>query len=109
MFEAALSLRVIAEPKRAPLHLPWVRRCRALPDDLQGAMRALFRPFNGTFVPGIFEAALRGDHPTFADELDALQALPLHTVAFELAFAFGGIECALLDEVDATVVEEPWF
>ncbi len=109
LFEAALSLRVIAEPKRAPLHLPWVRRCRTLSEDLQREMRLLFRPFNGTFVPGIFEAALQGDHPTFADELDVLLALPDHTVAFELSFAYGGIECAVLDEVDATVVDDPAF
>ena len=109
LFEAALSLRVVVEPKRAPLHLPWVRRCRGLPDDLQSEMRALFRPFGGTFVPGIFEAALQGDHHAFADELDVLTALPDQTVAFELSFAYGGIECTFLDEADASVVDDPAY
>ena len=109
LFEAALSLRVVAEPKRAPLHLPWVRRCRDLPLDLQEDMRALFRPFSGTFVPGIFEAALRGDHPTFADELEVLRALPDDVVAFELSFAYGGIECTFLDDADSGVVDDPAY
>jgi len=107
LFESALSLRAVVEPKRAPMHLPWVRRCRELPADLQDEIRVLFRPFRGTFVPGIFEVGLRGDSPAFADELADLRALPDDLVAFELSFAFGGIECALLDESDATIVADP--
>ncbi len=107
MFEAALSLRVVAEPKRAPLHLPWVRRCRDLPADLQDEIRALFRPFHGTFVPGIFEAALQGDHATFADELGTLAALPDDTVALELSFAYGGIECTTFFDDDEFVLDDP--
>jgi len=109
LFEAALSLRVLVEPRRAPLHLPWVRRCRELPDDLQAEIRTLFRPFLGTFVPGIFEVALGADHPGFAAELDALVALPDDVVAFELSFAYGGIECSLLDEGDASLVHDAGY
>ena len=105
MFEAALSLRIVVEPRRAPLHLPWVRRCRELPDELQREIRTLFRPFRGTFVPGIFEAGLEADSPTFADELAALAALDEQIVSFELSFAFGGIDCSFLDEVDAGAVD----
>jgi DNA-binding transcriptional ArsR family regulator len=110
LFEAALSLRAVVEPKRAPLHLPWVRRCRdLLPADLQAEIRALFRPFGGSFVPGIFEVGLLGDSPAFADELEALRALPDQLVAFELSFAYGGIECTLLDEADASIVTDPAY
>lgn len=109
LFEAALSLRIVAEPKRAPLHLPWVRRCRDLPDDLQAEVRALFGPFGGTFVPGIFEAALRGDHATFADELEVLRGLPDPIVAFELSVAYGGIECTFLDDADASAIDDPAY
>jgi DNA-binding transcriptional ArsR family regulator len=109
LFEAALSLRVVVEPQRAPMHLPWVRRCRSLPDDLQAEIRTLFRPFRGTFVPGIFESALGGDHATFADELAVMRGLDVDVVAFELSFAFGGIDCSLLDEGDPTVVHDPGY
>lgn len=108
LFEAALSLRVVAEPRRAPLHLPWVRRCRELPEPLQAEIRTLFRPFHGTFVPGIFEAPLAGDHATFADELGALTSLPDSLVAFELSLAYGGIGCHTeLQDAAAEVVEDP--
>ncbi|MFP5577747.1 MAG: DUF5937 family protein [Acidimicrobiia bacterium] len=106
VFEAALSLRVVAEPRRAPLHLPWVRRCRDLPEPLQTEIRSLFRPFHGTFVPGIFEAALRGGHPSFADELVAMRTVPEETVAYELSFAYGGIACDVW-HADPAVVHDP--
>lgn len=109
LFEAALSLRVVVQPKRAPLHLPWVRRCRELAPDLQAEVRTLFRPFQGTFVPGIFEAGLADDSQSFEGDLAALAALPDELVAYELSFAYGGIECTLLDEGDPTVVHDPAY
>jgi len=109
LFEAALSLRVVATPRREPMHLPWVRRCRELPPDLQAEVRSLFRPFDGTFVPAIFEAALTGDHDGFAGELRALEALDEDLVAFELSFCFGGLECSVLDGIDAGAVHDPAY
>ncbi|HEX4903391.1 MAG TPA: DUF5937 family protein [Acidimicrobiales bacterium] len=109
LFEAALSLRAVVEPKRTPLHLPWVRRCRELPDHLQTELRTLFRPFNGTFIPGIFEVGLQGDSTAFDDEVAALRALPDDLVAFELSFAYGGLACTLLDEVEASIVHDTGY
>ena len=107
LFEAALSLRVVADGKRSPLHLPWVRRCRDLPDDLQAELRTLFRPFGGTFLPGIFESALRGDHAGFADELQTFTSLPGNIVTFELSLAYGDIDCTSDD--DASLVDDPSY
>jgi DNA-binding transcriptional ArsR family regulator len=97
LFEAALSMRVLARPKRTPLHLPWVRRCRDLPEDLRAELRALVRPFD-VVMPGIFEAGLRGDSPVFADEVAALAAIDLDRFAYEVTLCAGGLAC--IDEAE---------
>ena len=92
LFEAVLSLRAVVHPKRVPMHLPWVRRCRALDDDLLDEIRALAGTFD-RFVPGIFEVGLDGDSPAFEDELAALEAVDDDLVAYELSLTLGGLEC----------------
>ncbi|MCO8126083.1 DUF5937 family protein [Acidimicrobiia bacterium EGI L10123] len=108
LFEAVLSMRAVAQPKRTPMHLPWVRRCRDLPDDLQDEIRLLVRPFD-RFVPGIFEVGLRGDSPTFCDELDAFEALDDDLVAYELSLPFGGIDCIDHDQLCVDDVHDPSY
>jgi DNA-binding transcriptional ArsR family regulator len=86
LFEAVLSLPVVIHPKRTPMHLPWARRCRELPDDLVNEIRALAGAFDGC-VSGIFEVGLAGDSPTFEDELAAFMALDDHLVAYGVSSA----------------------
>ncbi len=108
LFESVLSLRAVVQPKRTPMHLPWVRRCRELPADLQDEIRVLIRPFD-RFVPGIFEVGLRGDSPTFEDELRAFDALDDELVSYELSLAFGGIECISHADLCVDHVHDPAY
>lgn len=108
LFEATLSLRAVAQPKRTPMHLPWVRRCRDLPDDLHAEIRTLVRPFD-PFVPGIFEVGLAGDSPRFADELDAFTDLGDDVVAHELSLAFGGLGCRVPEDHGPELVHDPSY
>lgn len=95
LWESLLSMRVVAAPKRTPLHLPWVRRCRELiSEELQTEITTLVRPFADT-VPGIFEVGLFGDGPSFDDDMAAFRALDDSTVAFELSLGLGGLGCAV--------------
>ncbi|HEU5081936.1 MAG TPA: DUF5937 family protein [Acidimicrobiales bacterium] len=106
LFEAVLSLRSVAQPKRTPMHLPWVRRCRDLPDDLQAEIHELIRPFD-RFIPGIFEVGLLGDSPSFEDELAAFDALDDDIVVHELSIAVGNATCTDPDTFDVSRVHDP--
>jgi DNA-binding transcriptional ArsR family regulator len=94
LFEAVLSMAVVARPKRTPMHLPWTRRCRdLLPADLLDDVRDLAHAFDGR-IPGIFEVGLVGDSTAFADELAAFRGLEDDVVAYELSITLGGFGCA---------------
>ena len=106
LFEAVLSLPIVVEPKRTPIHLPWARRCRNLPPDLLDEIGMLFGRFEtarggaqlmGGFVPGFFEVGIGTDLPTFEAELDALTKVDEQLVAYELSLAYGGSACGLHD------------
>lgn len=98
LFEAALSLRCIAHPKRYPLHLPWARRCRELPDDLQREIKLLTAGYD-RFLPAVFEVGLAGDHAGFDEELAALAAIDDDTMAWELSLGLGGVSCTTMPEL----------
>ena len=108
LHEAVLSLRAVAQPKRTPMHLPWARRCRELPDDLLAEIRLLTRPFH-RFIPGLFEVGLLGDSPRFADELEALGGVDDDTVSYELSLAFGDVPCDPGRETDRATVHTSAF
>ncbi len=93
LFEAVLSLRAVVHPKQTPMHLPWARRCRELPEDLLAEIGELIRHFDH-FVPGIFEVGFAGESPAFDDELAAFEAIDDDVVAYELSLAFGGMGCS---------------
>lgn len=105
LFEAVLSLKALQQPKREPMHLPWVRRCRDLPADLHDEIVALGPAWRG-MIPGIFEVGYLGDSPDFADELDAFRELDEQTVAWEMSLGLGGIHCGWSVEHDAGHVED---
>lgn len=106
LWEALLAMRVVATPKRAPLHLPWVRRCREiLDDDLHTEIRTLVRHFVHT-VPAIFEIGLRGDAPSFDDDIAALRGIDDATVAFELSLGLGGLGCAVENDFAADQIHD---
>lgn len=86
LFELVLSLRAVTDPKRTPMHLPWERRCRELPDDLLRELHDL-AVFNG-YQPGVFEIGFGGRSLSFHDELAALEAVDDAMFARELAFGF---------------------
>jgi DNA-binding transcriptional ArsR family regulator len=92
LFESVLSLEVVNHPKQTPMHLPWARRSRQLPEDLREEIGALTHCFDG-FVPGIFEVGLDGDSPAFEDELAAFGELDDDLVTYEISLACGGLSC----------------
>lgn len=106
LLEAALSLKCVVHPKRYPMHLPWARRCRDLPEDLRAEVRLVARHFD-RFLPGVFEVGLLGDHAGFDEELAALAALDDATVTYELSLGFGGMGCA--DDHDRSVLDDPGY
>ncbi|HKJ56337.1 MAG TPA: DUF5937 family protein [Nitriliruptoraceae bacterium] len=97
LFEAALSLRCVAHPKRYPMHLPWARRCRELPEDLQAEIRVLTSGYD-RFLPGVFEVGLAGDHAGFAEELAAMAAIDDDLMSWELSLGLGGVSCSAMPE-----------
>jgi DNA-binding transcriptional ArsR family regulator len=107
LFESVLSLPVVVEPKRTPLHLPWARRTRELPDDLLAEIRTLVGAFLPYF-PGIFEVGLLGDSPEFADEIEAFRSLDDEIVAHELTLGYGQTACGF-DYGDCSMVNDPTY
>jgi DNA-binding transcriptional ArsR family regulator len=80
--EAVLSLHVLIKPKYHPVQHPWIRAMRALPPALKREVRA-FTPFYVDAIPDAFLPTT--PDATWDDELAALEALPLETLAYELA------------------------
>lgn len=111
--EAALSLRPVVDPKRYPMHLPWVRKTRDLSPDLRAEIDLLSFTFRD-YLPGVFEVGLTGDHPTIDDELHRIETFDDDVVLFELTMPFGGWNC-VTQSLDFTgdptpaAVHEPWF
>ena len=101
--EVALSLRPLVHPKRHPMHLPSARRCRDLPDDLRDEIRPLTSGFQGS-LPGVFEVGLRGDLPSFDDELASFAALDEELFLSEWSLADGGASCSMDAAADRAVV-----
>ncbi|MTV27439.1 winged helix-turn-helix transcriptional regulator [Nitriliruptoraceae bacterium ZYF776] len=109
LFESVLAMAVVARPKRTPMHLPWVRRCRdLLPSDLHAEVVATTRAFDGA-VPGIFEVGLLGDSPAFDDELAAFRELDPALVAYELSVVLGGYSCGPVDGRGPHLVDDPAY
>ena len=104
LLEAALSLRPVIQPKRYPMHLPWARRCRDLPDDLRAEVRAVTLGFPES-LPGVFEVGLRGDSPRFEDELAEMVALDEERFLYEMSLCYGGMGCAPVVH-DQTIVHD---
>jgi len=80
--ETALSLHVLIKPKYHPVQHPWIRAMRTLSPALKREVRA-FAPFYVDAIPDAFLPA--AESATFEEELAALEALPLETLAYELA------------------------
>lgn len=113
LFETVLSIGSLASPKKVPMHLPWVRRCRdLLPRDLHADLRNLVGHPN-SYLPGAFEVGLQGDLPTFEDELAQFAALDLDLFVHEMSLAHGGVDCVLDREEaaadDRSVVHDPAY
>jgi len=82
VFEAALSLHVLARPKHHALQHGWVRRVRRLPVDLRKRVDA-FRFAVFTDVPDFLLPSTDGGFLSFEEELERLRALDPELVAFE--------------------------
>jgi DNA-binding transcriptional ArsR family regulator len=83
LFEAVLSLHVLAEPKHHPLQHGWVRAMRRLPASLRRDIAAHSFLYRGT----IADCFLPTDTPQYADfqtEVRRLRGLPEGLLAYEL-------------------------
>ncbi|WP_424217249.1 DUF5937 family protein (plasmid) [Streptomyces sp. BI20] len=102
LLEAAYSWHVLADPGHHALHVPWVRRCRRLPDGLRRRLRE--RSFVvADYVPAFFECRADDHDADFTDRVAAVRALPADVLAAELVRT-------LVDTTRHTgrdVVEEP--
>ncbi len=107
LLETALSWRAVVRPKRYPMHLPWARRCRDLPASLRHEIQVLTGGLH-TFLPGIFEVGLRGESPSFEDELDEFHRLDEIDVLYEVSLGYGGLGCAPCDH-DRSIVHDPAY
>ena len=100
-YEAALSMRVLADPKRHAAQHGWVRRTRRLPTDLRRGIEA-FR-FAWLFGPPDFMLPTHVARD-FHEELARLRAVPDELVAFEFLRPFwdhsGVRDAALLRRAD---------
>lgn len=87
--ELVFSLRVLADPARHALHLPWVRsvRPRLAGHDLE-ALRALVAPIG--YVPDFLTPPPVTPLPDFADELRTLRATRPDRLAGELDLLAAG-------------------
>lgn len=83
--EMVASLRVLADPARHALHLPWVRRVRPRLRGLRlEPLRALVGPTG--YIPDFLTPPPRTPLPDLADELAALRATAPARVAAEIAW-----------------------
>jgi DNA-binding transcriptional ArsR family regulator len=114
LVELAVSMRPLVNPKRVPMHLPWARRCRDLPDDLLADIRLFSGGPDAFYLPGVYEVGLQGDLPTFEDELGRLAAIDDELLQHEMSLVLGGVGCQLPDHgqsvaEDRAVVHEPRY
>ena len=91
MWEVVHGLRVLADPSRSALHLPWVRRVRPRLHGLDIGLLKELVPAEG-YVPDFLTPPPATPLPDFAAELDIVRATPPSTVAEEIAFAGPGEE-----------------
>lgn len=84
--ELVQSWHVLAAPGHHALQLPWVRRCRDLPDPLRADLRDWAWVVRD-YVPMLFEAGTGPLVAAFDDELNAVAALPDEHVAHDLGEA----------------------
>ncbi|WP_119729625.1 ArsR/SmtB family transcription factor [Thermomonospora amylolytica] len=83
--EMVASLRVLADPARHALHLPWVRRVRPRLRGLRlDPLRALVGPTG--YIPDFLTPPPRTPLPDLADELAALRATDPAQVVEEIAW-----------------------
>ena len=106
LLEAAISMWPATHPKEVPMHLPWARRCRDLPEDLRDELRTIIS--GSRYMPGVFEVGLTGDLPTFADELEQFRAIDLTTFTHEMSLALGGLGCGAMS-FDPAVLDDPGY
>jgi DNA-binding transcriptional ArsR family regulator len=83
LFEAVLSLHVLAEPKHHPLQHGWMRAMRRLPASLKREIAAHSFLYRGT-IADCFLPADAAQYVDFETELRRLRTLPAGVLAYEL-------------------------
>ncbi len=78
--ELLASLRVLSDPARHALHLPWVSQVRAIADDFP-LLRAMVAPHG--YVPDFITPTPEDPFPELADELERVRSAPEGRVKHE--------------------------
>ncbi|MFC5753409.1 ArsR/SmtB family transcription factor [Actinomadura rugatobispora] len=107
LWELVHGLRVLADPSRHALHLPWVRRVRPRLRGLDLELLGELVPAEG-YVPDFLTPPPATPLPDFAAELETVRATPPCTVAEEITWARPGVAVgarrrALAGEPDRTL------
>src|SRR4051794_23395231 len=85
MWEAVASLRLLLDPARGAVHLPWITELRdgRLRDVDLGAAAALLPPRG--YIPAFLTPPPTGPLVEFAEELDAVRRTPPAQIRRDLA------------------------
>ncbi|MCO6005622.1 DUF5937 family protein [Actinoallomurus purpureus] len=107
LWELMHSLRVLAEPSRRALHLPWVRAVRPRLQGLDLTPLHALVPADG-YIPDFLTPPPESPLPDFVTELAMVRATPAHLVAEEIRHV--GLRskgAAPLEERRRAMIEEP--
>lgn len=88
MWELITSLRMLRDPDRAAMHVPWVREALPIARDLDLATALALTPSEG-YMPDFLTPPPTSPVASFEDELDLLCATPPDQVRADIETLFG--------------------
>jgi hypothetical protein len=89
MWELVTSLRMLRDPERVAMHLPWVREALPIARGLDLGLALALTPSQG-YIPDFLTPPPRTPVASFDDELEEMRATPPAQVRADVAGPFGG-------------------
>jgi DNA-binding transcriptional ArsR family regulator len=88
MWELVISLRLLRDPSRAGLHLPWIESVRPVLPELDLAAALSLLPPEG-YIPDFLSPPPSTPLAKFEDELEVVRATPAKQVRFDVGLLLG--------------------